>query len=77
MGWASGSELAEDVWTLVRKYIPKNALKQVASKLIDLFENRDCDTIEECEQLCQDAKRRTWRDEEDEEDPTLNKESND
>jgi hypothetical protein len=75
MGWASGSELAEDIWTLVRKYIPKRVRKRVARKLIDLFENRDCDTIDECEQLCQDAERRTWRDGEDEESLTPNEES--
>jgi hypothetical protein len=63
MGWASGSELAESVWSLFRKHVPKEQRKQVALKLIDLFEDRDCDTIDECEQLCKDAKRPTWRDE--------------
>jgi hypothetical protein len=75
MGWADGSELAEDVWNLFRDFVPTKSQERVASELIDLFENMDCDTIEECEQLCQDAKRRTWRDEEDEENLTLNEES--
>jgi len=73
MGWASGSELAESVWSLVRDHIPQRRRKEVALDLIDLFENMDCDTIEECEELCRDAERPTWRDEEN---PTLNEESN-
>lgn len=72
MGWANGSQLAEKVWALVRAYIPKGGRKQVARKLIGLFENMDCDTIDECEQLCQDAARKTWQDEMDEENPTRN-----
>lgn len=55
MGWASGSEIADDIWLLVRKYIPKKDRKKVAKKVIDIFESKDCDTMEECEILCKDA----------------------
>lgn len=55
MGWASGSSLAADIWSLVRRHIPKEKRPRVAKNLIDLFESEDCDTMEEAEQLCRDA----------------------
>lgn len=55
MGWASGSGLAAETWELVREYIPEDKRKEVASKFIDEFEDMDCDTIYECEQLVEDA----------------------
>lgn len=61
MGWASGSELAENIWNLFRDFVPKDTRKQIALKLINLFKGRDCDTIDECEQLCKDAEQSTWR----------------
>lgn len=60
MGWASGSELAERVWGDVRKYIPDTERQAVANNVIDAFEDMDCDTMEECEQLMQDADRETY-----------------
>lgn len=54
MGWSSGSELAEEVWDMFRGLIRKDK-KKYAKRLIELFENMDCDTIYECEQLCKDA----------------------
>ena len=58
MGWASGSELAEDVWKVVRKLIEdKRARMKAARQIIELFEDHDCDTIDEAEQLCRDAGR--------------------
>ena len=57
MGWAGGSELADKVWHNVRTYIPKaEDRKRLAKKIIDLFEDEDCDTMDECETLQQDAK---------------------
>jgi len=57
MGWASGSEIAEDVYDLIRKYVPTKERKRVAGKIIDIFEHHDCDTMYECEVLIKDAKR--------------------
>lgn len=57
MGWASGSQLAQDVWDLIRPFLYVSERQRVARQLIDLFENMDCDTIDEAEQLCQDAGR--------------------
>lgn len=62
MGWASGSELAEDVWDTVRKYIPVKNRRRVARKIVDLFEQQDCDTIHECEKLMNDAEIPTFED---------------
>jgi hypothetical protein len=52
MGWSSGAELAGDVWDLFKKYVPAKDQKRVATKLVDLFENQDCDNICEVEELC-------------------------
>ena len=58
MGWANGSYLAGEVWAAVRRYIPKGKKRRnVAQVLIALFEEFDCDTIDEAEQLCEDAGR--------------------
>lgn len=56
MGWVSGSSLAEDIWKEFRKLIPEALKKRAARRLIQLFENYDCDTLDECEQLMKDAK---------------------
>ena len=45
MGWARGAEIAEEVWDLFKKHIPKEKRKKMANKLIDLFEGHDCDAI--------------------------------
>lgn len=55
MGWASGSELAEEIWVIVSKHIPKQNQKRVAQKIITAFEERDCDTIYECYDLVEAA----------------------
>lgn len=57
MGWASGSELAEEIWDIVRPYIPNGdqGRKLIARDIIEAFENHDCDTMDECEQLQEDA----------------------
>lgn len=57
MGWASGSELAEQLWEEIRDYIPKKDRIAAATRFIEAFEQADCDTMEECEQLQRDADR--------------------
>jgi hypothetical protein len=58
MGWAGGSGLAADIWDTVREYIPEEARKKVARKIVDLFENEDCDTMPEAELLWKDSRKR-------------------
>ncbi len=55
MGWSGGSEIASEIWSMVGNYVPKRNRKIVARRIIQLFEDHDCDTIEECEKLCEDA----------------------
>ena len=55
MGWASGSELAEDVWTIVRALIPMEERRETAVSIVRAFENHDCDTLDEAETLVADA----------------------
>lgn len=51
MGWASGSSLAEDVWNIVRSYIPETDRKKIVMELVDRFEDDDCDTLQEVEEF--------------------------
>lgn len=67
MGWASGSELAELTWAAVREHIPTEKREKIAREFIELYEDMDCDTIDECEQLVKDSglEAEYWPDEED------------
>lgn len=47
MGWASGADLAEEVWKAVRKRMPKEHRQEVARKIVDAFENHDADTLDD------------------------------
>jgi hypothetical protein len=55
MGWCSGTELAIDVWNLVRKYIPSKDKKKIAFKIYDLFCDYDADCWDGDSQLEKDA----------------------
>ena len=55
MGWSGGTELGGDFWSSVRDLIPEEHRKTVATKLIRVLENQDCDTVYELEQLVIDA----------------------
>lgn len=57
MGWASGSEIAENVWRVVRKYVPQEKRERVSNEIIDIFENEDADTMSEAETLWKDSHR--------------------
>jgi hypothetical protein len=67
MGWASGSEMASDIWALFRKYVPEKSRKRVARELVSIFEMQDCDTMDEAERLMKDAGlENRWQQENDE-----------
>lgn len=55
MGWASGSEIATEIWRLVREHIPKDERRRIAIDLVHIFEDQDCDTMHEAYQLMSDA----------------------
>jgi len=56
MGWASGSEILEQVWKIVRPLTyPGENRRKTAKRLIEIFENADCDTVSECVEICKDA----------------------
>ena len=56
MGWASGSIIAEELWDAIRESLPAGIVRRAfAQKFIDVFRNYDCDTIEEAENLMNDA----------------------
>ena len=43
MGWCIGSYLANDIWNEVKGWIPFDKQKEVAVKIVDMFENQDAD----------------------------------
>lgn len=45
MSWSSGIELFEDVYKLIRPFIPKPKRSTIMFKLIMLFYDRDCDSF--------------------------------
>ena len=47
MGWGAGSEVADEVWKLVKKFIPKEQKQKIAKKIINIMENQDCDTMDD------------------------------
>ena len=55
MGWCRGSELAEKVWLVVRPFLSLYERERLAPKIIDLFEDEDCDTMEEATALYKDG----------------------
>ena len=50
MGWASGSELLGTILEAfeVEDLVPIDAKRRIYRRMIEAFEDRDCDTIEEC-----------------------------
>ena len=55
MGWCTGSYIANDVWNLVRDYIPESERKVKAEAIIELFSNYDADCWEEGMNICRDS----------------------
>jgi hypothetical protein len=55
MGWSRGSEIAAEVWDLVKEFVPTKKRKSIAKQIVDLFEDNDCDTMYEAEDLMEAA----------------------
>ena len=70
MGWCSGSELAENIYNEIRKFIPEHKRKEIAKKIYDEFCNYDADdwTFSNLTEdsgeviLCPECKQKTWAD---------------
>lgn len=65
MGWASGSEVGDNIWDGIRDLIPEENRQEAARVVINALEDQDCDTIGECENLVIDAglQKEYWPDE--------------
>lgn len=49
MSWASGSELFSEIIEILKENIDDDSIREeIYYKLIGCFENRDCDTLDEC-----------------------------
>lgn len=49
MGWASGSSMFGEIIEFLQETIEdEDVRKEIYLGLIDIFENRDCDTLDEC-----------------------------
>ena len=55
MGWCKGTEIACDLWDIVKEYIPSKEKKQIATKVYDLFCDNDADCWEGGSDLESDA----------------------
>jgi hypothetical protein len=49
MGWASGSELAQNLWNDIKDFLDEKQKKIVKKAIIKNFEDNDCDTMCEVE----------------------------
>lgn len=47
--------MAEKIWGMFRRYVPATSRKRVAKRLVNIFENEDCDTMDEATKLMKDA----------------------
>jgi len=57
MGWASGSNLAEQMYDEIRKHIPVKKRKVVARAILENFEGNDADDWDYGSALLKDADR--------------------
>lgn len=64
MGWANGSQIADEVWGVVRGYIPPIKRKKVANEIIEIFEHEDADDWVDDQLIMEDAGR-SYNEEED------------
>lgn len=55
MGWASGSQLAEELYEDIRRDIPAKKRRRVARMIVEAFENHDADDWDLGGQLHRDA----------------------
>jgi hypothetical protein len=51
MGWSGGSELAGKIWDAVKAYLPEDKKGEIAFTIVDAFEDEDCDTMQETDDL--------------------------
>lgn len=64
MGWAAGSEIAEEVWGIVREYIPAHKRRIIAKDIIEIFEDEDADAWDGTSLIEEDADHNVFEDEE-------------
>lgn len=43
MGWATGCEIAEDIWESVKVFISENRYKEASKVIYEIFDNMDAD----------------------------------
>lgn len=55
MGWSAGAGLGEEIYCYIRKYIPKEKRKLVATKIYDLVCEQDADDWDGTTKLEKDA----------------------
>ena len=63
MGWARGSGIAEEIWGIVREFIPVRKRELVANDIIEVFEDEDADDWDGTSLIEEDAGRTGIEDE--------------
>lgn len=51
MGWAGGSQIATRVYKSIQDKLDPLGRRYFAKSLIAIFEDSDCDTMDECEEI--------------------------
>lgn len=57
MGWASGADIANELWDRIRFPIPRMIRREIAAAIVDALEGGDWDTQDEAPLLMADAGR--------------------
>lgn len=55
MGWCSGSNLADEIYNKIRKYIPKDKRKEIATMIYNMFCDQDADCWESDMKIIKDS----------------------
>jgi len=55
MGWAGGAMLSEELWAFLSEMVPAEHQQEAAKKVVNLFEDYDCDNLDECPDLIKAA----------------------
>lgn len=57
MSWKSGISVAIDVWKAIQPLIPEESRVEVANRLVEVFQNHDCDSFRNWTDLVEASER--------------------
>lgn len=48
MGWSSGTRIFSEIMEVVKEHVDEATRKDIYEQLIEIFQEADCDNLEEC-----------------------------